>query len=162
MSHYPSRAKAATMTPYWFRLFPFRSPLLRESLSVSFPRVTKRFYFARLGSLYGGMLAYQLAGFPIRESSDHCLLAAPRGLSQLATPFIPSDCRGIHHRPLVAWSNLLTIVCPLFYCQEAKTAIYFIFFLSFVNTSLYGGEGIRTPDLLRAKQMLSQLSYVPK
>ncbi len=24
-----------------------------------------------------------------------------------------------------------------------------------------GDEGIRTPDLLRAKQMLSQLSYVP-
>ena len=25
-----------------------------------------------------------------------------------------------------------------------------------------GDEGIRTPDLLRAKQMLSQLSYVPR
>ena len=29
-------------------------------------------------------------GFPIRASSDHGLLAAPRGLSQLATPFIAS------------------------------------------------------------------------
>ncbi len=27
-------------------------------------------------------------GFPIRKSSDHGLLAAPRGLSQLATSFI--------------------------------------------------------------------------
>ena len=29
-------------------------------------------------------------GFPIRVSSDHGLLAAPRGLSQLATPFVAS------------------------------------------------------------------------
>ena len=32
----------------------------------------------------------------------------------------------------------------------------------FVKGFFYGDEGIRTPDLLRAKQMLSQLSYVPK
>ena len=30
-----------------FRLFPFRSPLLGESLSFSFPRVTKMFQFSR-------------------------------------------------------------------------------------------------------------------
>ena len=29
----------------WFRLFPFRSPLLRESLLISFPRGTKMFQF---------------------------------------------------------------------------------------------------------------------
>ncbi len=102
-SLYPSVAKAAAMAPHWFGLLPFRSPLLRESLSVSFPRATKRFYFARFGSLCRGMLAYRLAGFPIRESPDHRLLAAPRGFSQLATPFIPSGCRGIHHGPLAAW-----------------------------------------------------------
>ena len=54
MSHYPSVAKAATMAPHWFRLFPFRSPLLRESHSLSFPRATKRFCFARFGSLREG------------------------------------------------------------------------------------------------------------
>lgn len=31
-----------------FRLLPFRSPLLRESLLLSFPLVTKMFQFARL------------------------------------------------------------------------------------------------------------------
>ena len=50
VSHYPIRAKAATMAPVWFRLFPVRSPLLGESHSLSFPRATKRFYFARFGS----------------------------------------------------------------------------------------------------------------
>ena len=41
-------------------------------------------------------------GFPIRESPDHSLLPAPRGLSQVATPFIASRRRGIHRVPLVA------------------------------------------------------------
>ena len=44
-------------------------------------------------------------GFPIRESSDQRLLAAPRSLSQLTTPFIACFCQGIHRAPLVAWSN---------------------------------------------------------
>ena len=35
----------------WFGLFPFRSPLLRESIFLSFPPVTKRFQFAGLLSL---------------------------------------------------------------------------------------------------------------
>ncbi len=42
LSHYPIyRSK-------WFRLFPLRSPLLRESLLFSLPLVTKMFQFARL------------------------------------------------------------------------------------------------------------------
>ena len=125
MSRYPRRAKAAAMAPAGFGLLPFRSPLLGESHSLSFPRATKRFYFARFGSRQrGGMLAYGLAGFPIRESTDHRLLAAPRGLSQLATPFIPSGCRGIHHRPLVAWPKLTSYIpCSLFYCQVATLCL---------------------------------------
>ena len=35
----------------WFGLFPLRSPLLRESIFLSFPLVTKMFQFARLLSL---------------------------------------------------------------------------------------------------------------
>ena len=34
----------------WFRLVPFRSPLLRESRLISFPRVTEMFQFTRLAS----------------------------------------------------------------------------------------------------------------
>jgi hypothetical protein len=41
-------------------------------------------------------------GFPIRRSPDQSLLAAPRGLSQLATSFIAIVCQGIHRAPLVA------------------------------------------------------------
>ncbi len=41
-------------------------------------------------------------GFPIRTPSDQSLLAAPRGLSQLAASFIASRHLGIHRMPLVA------------------------------------------------------------
>ncbi len=41
-------------------------------------------------------------GFPIRTSPDQSLLAAPRGLSQLAASFIASLRLGIHRLPLVA------------------------------------------------------------
>ena len=77
-----------------FRLFPFRSPLLGESRLLSFPAGTEMFHFPAWASLslciqkrIGGI---HRLGFPIRASSDHGLLAAPRGLSQLATPFIAS------------------------------------------------------------------------
>ena len=33
-----------------FRLFPFRSPLLRESLALSFPQDTEMFHFSWYGS----------------------------------------------------------------------------------------------------------------
>ena len=36
------------ITPHRFRLFPFRSPLLRESLLLSIPRGTEMFQFPRL------------------------------------------------------------------------------------------------------------------
>lgn len=44
-------------------------------------------------------------GFPIRRSTDQGLLAAHRGLSQLATSFFASWHQGIHHMLLLAWSQ---------------------------------------------------------
>jgi hypothetical protein len=53
--------------------------------------------------VHPGSTATLLAvGFPIRESPDRRLLAAPRSLSQLTTPFIASWRQGIHRVPLVA------------------------------------------------------------
>ncbi len=63
MSLYPDVAKAAAMALRRFRLFPVRSPLLRESLSVSFPRTTKRFYFVRFGSSFEDTSLWA-GGFP--------------------------------------------------------------------------------------------------
>ncbi len=79
------------LTSLRFRLFPFRSPLLGESRLISLPAGTEMFHFPAWASLslciqkrIGGI---HRLGFPIRTSSDHGLLAAPRGLSQLATSF---------------------------------------------------------------------------
>ena len=75
-----------------FGLFPFRSPLLGESRLISVPAGTEMFHFPAWAShvlwiqtWIGGI---HRLGFPIRTSSDHGLLAASRGLSQLATSFI--------------------------------------------------------------------------
>ena len=46
--------------------------------------------------------ALPAVGCPIRISPDRRLLAATRGLSQLAASFIGSRRQGIHHAPLVA------------------------------------------------------------
>ena len=80
------------LTSLWFRLFPFRSPLLGESQLISVPAGTEMFHFPAWAShvlwiqtWIGGI---HRPGFPIRKSSDHGLLAASRGLSQLATSFI--------------------------------------------------------------------------
>ena len=80
------------LTSLWFRLFPFRSPLLGESRLISIPAGTEMFHFPAWASRFlwiqkriGGI---HRLGFPIRTSSDHGLLAASRGLSQLATSFI--------------------------------------------------------------------------
>jgi hypothetical protein len=80
------------LTSLWFGLFPFRSPLLGESLLISVPAGTEMFHFPAWASRFlfiqkriGGI---HRLGFPIRKSSDHGLLAASRGLSQLATSFI--------------------------------------------------------------------------
>ena len=43
-----------------------------------------------------------LPGCPIRKSTDLCLFAAPRGLSQLTTSFIGPMRLGIHHAPLLS------------------------------------------------------------
>ena len=85
------------------------TPALRQErqphrlVLLSFPGGTEMFHFPPFASAKEADTgALPPVGFPIRESPDHSLLAAPRGLSQLATPFIASRRQGIHRMPLVA------------------------------------------------------------
>jgi hypothetical protein len=90
-----------------FGLFPFRSPLLRESQLISFPRGTEMFHFPRLSS---PRLCVQrritshyrrwVSPFGHPRVTGHS--APHRGLSQPFTPFIDSWCQGIHHVPLLS------------------------------------------------------------
>ena len=90
-----------------FGLFPFRSPLLRESRLSLFSSGYSDVSFPRVPSSYPmcsgrGDTALPVPGSPIRRSVLHSPLAAPHGLSQLATSFIGFRCQGIHHTPLLS------------------------------------------------------------
>ena len=96
-------------------------------------------------------------------------LAAPRRLSQLATPFIACPCQGILRMLLVACPQRSSLELPLeytrlilfpgdslFYCQRSNHFLY-----SWRNGKFYGADRDRTDDLRLAKPALSQLSYSP-
>ena len=105
-SHDTDDATLARLAHHRFGLFPFRSPLLRESRLLSFPGGTEMVHFppfapSLLLNSEGGDRTLLLPGFPIRASSvKHA--AANRGFSQLTTPFIASQRQGIHRTPLLA------------------------------------------------------------
>ena len=82
-------------------LLRVRSPLLAESLLMSFPPGTEMFQFPGFASQpYEFRLGYPKGvGFPIRTSADQRSLASPRGFSQRATSFIASWRQGIHRMP---------------------------------------------------------------
>ncbi len=104
---------AQARRPERFGLFPFRSPLLRESRLLSLPRATKMFQFARLASVpYGPVLR---RGFqkrmtplprhrvaPFGNPGISACLTAPPGISQHTTSFIACWRQDIHPTLLVA------------------------------------------------------------
>ena len=64
----------------WFRLIPFRSPLLRESRLISLPAGTEMFHFPALAPttlFYSGSGDGLFpSGFPIQKSPDHRILGS--------------------------------------------------------------------------------------
>jgi hypothetical protein len=89
------------LTPARFGLFPFRSPLLRESLLLSFPRGTEMFQFPRFPlpalCVQAGVTPVEgVPGSPIRTSTDQSsvdsspwLIAATHVLHRLQAPRHP-------------------------------------------------------------------------
>ena len=69
----PHARNACGLTRAWFRLYPFRSPLLRASLSISLPPVTEMFHFTGSPPTRVGCRASP-AGFP--HSDTHGSMAA--------------------------------------------------------------------------------------
>jgi hypothetical protein len=81
----PRRQRLPSITSSRFGLFPFRSPLLRESRFLSFPPGTKMFQFPGLpltALFYSGgdTRALPRVGFPIRKSRDQRLVSTYPGL----------------------------------------------------------------------------------
>lgn len=98
-SHNTEYTTPAGLACIRFRLYPFRSPLLRVSLTISFPRATEMFHFTRLPSYRTHGFGH--VGFPIQRSADHGTLAPPRGFSQLAASFFGIWRQGIPRVPFV-------------------------------------------------------------
>jgi hypothetical protein len=83
-----------------FGLIPVRSPLLRESLLLSFPGGNEMFQFPPLAAC-----AYGFSTGQFGNPGISACLTAPPGLSQSSTPFIASWRQDIPHMPLVAWPH---------------------------------------------------------
>ena len=121
-------------------------------------------------------------GCPIRISPDQRSLAPPRSFSQLTASFFGS---WRHRHPPCALHSLTCLASSSSRAVNSPVASYS---LSFSHCAVFkvrspagepvgpkvrrhlgslvgrdgGDERIRTADLLRAKQALSQLSYIPK
>ena len=91
-------------------MVPFRSPLLRKSLLLSFPRGTEMFQFPRFPPL-GLCVQPRVTGHdpcrvsPFGHPRIEAWSAAPRGLSQPPTSFFGIWRQGIHRWLFVAWNS---------------------------------------------------------
>jgi len=102
----PTRLSLQAVTPGWFRLIPFRSPLLRESIFLSLPQGTEMFHFPCLPSLPYFIQVRIRAHYhtwvpPFGNPRVKGCSAPYRGLSQPTASFIGSQRQGIRHAPLV-------------------------------------------------------------
>ena len=108
----PQWQRHQALTPLRFGLIPFRSPLLRESLLLSVPRVTEMFQFTRFPlpvlCVQTGVTPHDGCRVsPFGHPRIEAWSAAPRGFSQPPTSFIGSRRQGIHRWLFVAW-NFIT------------------------------------------------------
>ena len=104
----PITQRLLAMTRDRFGLFPFRSPLLRESRLLSLPVGTEMFHFPTFPPHALCVQAWVTGHDSCRVSPFgnpriKAQSAAPRGLSQPLTSFIGSWCQGIHRAPLLTW-----------------------------------------------------------
>jgi hypothetical protein len=104
----PITQRLLAITRNRFGLFPFRSPLLRESRLLSLPVGTEMFHFPTLPPptlcvQVGVMDHYVHWVSPFGNPRIDVWLPTPRGLSQVPTSFFGSWCQGIHRVPLLTW-----------------------------------------------------------
>jgi len=109
-----------TRNSSWFRLYRFRSPLLTESIFLSFPSGTEMFQFSEFAAY-----TYVFSVSSFRYPGLNACLTAPPGLSQFSAPFIVFWCQDIPHMPLVIWthrSRLLLFMFPRIEKKQKSTS----------------------------------------
>ena len=115
----PYRQRHQALTPARFRLFPFRSPLLRESLLLSSPRGTEMFQFPRFPlpvlCVHTGVTPHDGCRVsPFGHPRIEAWSAAPRGFSQPPTSFLGFRRQGIHRWLFVAWRTKMLVLAMEF------------------------------------------------
>jgi hypothetical protein len=106
----PKWQRQQALTPFWFGLFPLRSPLLRESQLLSFPQGTQMFQFPWFPlpvlCVQTGVILHDEYGVsPFGHPRISAWSTAPRGLSQSPTSFIGRRRQGIHRWLFIAWKK---------------------------------------------------------
>jgi hypothetical protein len=94
----PMTQRTRAITRHWFGLFPFRSPLLRESRLLSFPRGTEMFQFPRLASsglwIHPAMVRYDSDRVsPFGHPRIGVCLRLPEAYRSLPRPSSPADAK---------------------------------------------------------------------
>ena len=100
-----------------FGLLRVRSPLLAQSLLLSFPPGTKMFQFPGFAPGTRQVPESLPAGFPIRTSAGHRVFAPHRGFSQLITSFFASES---HRHPPCALVRFLYLSSPCHTIAKAR------------------------------------------
>jgi hypothetical protein len=105
----PNWQRHQALTPARFGLFPFRSPLLRESQLLSLPRGTQMFQFPRFPPLalcvQARVTPHDGCGVsPFGHLRINAWSTTPRSFSQSPTSFIGIRRQGIHRWLFIAWN----------------------------------------------------------
>ena len=123
----PTWQRHQALPPRRFRLFPFRSPLLRESLLLSLPRVTEMFQFTRFPlpalCVQAGVTPHDGCRVsPFGHPRIYAWSATPRGFSQPPASFIGFRRQGIHRWLFVAWRTKMLVLAMEFSRGAARPA----------------------------------------
>src|SRR5208282_2607698 len=115
----PNQQRHQALTLVRFRLIPFRSPLLRESLLLSSPRGTEMFQFPRFPlpalCVQAGVTPHDGCRVsPFGHPRIEVWSATPRGFSQPPTSFIGFRRQGIHRWLFVAWRTKMLVLAMEF------------------------------------------------
>ena len=121
----PNWQRHYALTPVRFRLIPFRSPLLGESLLLSFPRATEMFHFTLFPlpelCIHSGVTPHDGCRVsPFGHPRVKAWSAAHRGFSQPPASFIGSRRQGIRRWLFVAWKSLIGRKMLVFAMQFSK------------------------------------------
>ena len=121
----PNWQRHYALTPVRFRLIPFRSPLLGESLLLSFPRATEMFHFTLFPlpelCIHTGVTPHDGCRVsPFGHPRVKAWSAAHRGFSQPPASFIGSRRQGIRRWLFVAWNSKLEERCSCSLCNSQR------------------------------------------